>query len=96
MSEHLEAAAAAIGAPAELVERSAAARAQASGASVDDILAAWAGGGSAPTSAAPPQRLQPKQHQPRQRQQRQRQPKTRRLIWPIPRQRLPPFPSRSP
>lgn len=54
MSEHLEAAAAAIGAPAELVERSAAARAQASGASVDDILAAWAGGGSAPAAGSAP------------------------------------------
>jgi len=53
MSEHLEAAAAAIGAPAELVERSATARAQASGGTVDDILAAWAGGGAAPTAPAP-------------------------------------------
>ncbi len=61
MSEHLSAAASALGnAPEALVLRSASARAQATGASVDDILSAWAGGGpvpsgggSAPAAAAP-------------------------------------------
>lgn len=53
MSEHLEAAAAAIGAPADLVEKSAIARAAASGTTVEEVLAAWAGGGTAPTGAAP-------------------------------------------
>ncbi len=52
MSDLLEAASAALGTPAELVRRSAAARAAASGATVDDILAAWSGG--APAPSAPP------------------------------------------
>ena len=43
MSETLAAAAAALGAPEHLVERSAAARAAAEGVSADDLLAAWAG-----------------------------------------------------
>jgi hypothetical protein len=49
----LAAAAAAIGAPEELVQRSAEARAAATGSSVDEIIAAWAGGGSAPAAAPP-------------------------------------------
>lgn len=49
----LAAAAAAIGAPEELVARSAAARATASGTTAEAILAAWGGGGSAPAPAAP-------------------------------------------
>ena len=53
MSEHLAAAAAAVNAPEAMVKRSAEARAKATGASVDDILAAWAGGGSAPAATAP-------------------------------------------
>ncbi|MPZ51509.1 MAG: c-type cytochrome [Acidimicrobiia bacterium] len=48
----LSAAAAAVGAPEELVQRSAEARAQANGTSVEEVLAAWAGGGS-PAAAAP-------------------------------------------
>jgi len=48
----LAAAAAAIGAPEELVQRSANARAAATGGSADEIIAAWAGGGSAPAHAA--------------------------------------------
>ena len=46
----LAAAAAAMGVPEALVKRSA--RARAPGTSVDDILAAWAGGGEAPSAAA--------------------------------------------
>ena len=38
------------GAPEDLVERSAAARAQAEGASVDDVLSSWSGGGELPQS----------------------------------------------
>ncbi len=49
----LAAAASALGAPEAIVRRSAEARAKASGASVDDILAAWAGGTSAPVGAPP-------------------------------------------
>lgn len=45
----LTAAAAALGLPEALVQRSAAARATETGASVDDILAQWAGGETAPT-----------------------------------------------
>lgn len=47
----------ALGVPAELVARSAAARAAASGASVDDILAAWSGG--APAAVATPAPVAP-------------------------------------
>lgn len=54
MSELLAAAAAAMGAPEELVERSAAARAAAAGVSPEEILAAWAGGAPAPAGTAPP------------------------------------------
>ncbi|MCZ6661787.1 MAG: hypothetical protein O6951_02515 [Actinobacteria bacterium] len=52
MSDLLTAAAAALDTPEILVERSAAARAEANGTSVDDVLAAWAGG--APVTAAAP------------------------------------------
>ena len=55
MSENLARAAEAMGAPEILVQRSAEARSSASGVPVEEILAAWAGGGSAPSSppAAP-------------------------------------------
>ena len=45
MSEFIATAAAALGIPEDLVQRSAEARAAETGASVDDVLAAWAGGG---------------------------------------------------
>lgn len=48
----LSAAAAAMGLPEALVQRSAEARAAETGASVDDILAGWAGGEAAPAPAA--------------------------------------------
>jgi hypothetical protein len=50
----LAAAAAAMGVPETLVKRSAEARAKATGASVNEILAAWAGGNEAPATAAAP------------------------------------------
>lgn len=50
----LAAAAAALGIPEALAQRSAEARAAATGTSADEILAAWAGGGSAPAAAAAP------------------------------------------
>ncbi|HEX9848563.1 MAG TPA: cbb3-type cytochrome c oxidase subunit II [Acidimicrobiia bacterium] len=53
MSEKLTAAAAALGLPEALVERSAAARAAETGASADDILTEWAGGEAASASAPP-------------------------------------------
>lgn len=49
----LAAAAAAMGIPEALVQRSADARAAATGTPADEIIAAWAGGGSAPAGAAP-------------------------------------------
>jgi hypothetical protein len=52
VSDLLAAAAAALKAPEVLVQRSAEARAKATGAAVDEILAAWAGGDTAPS--APP------------------------------------------
>jgi len=52
MSDQLDAAAAAMGVPAEIVMRSAEARAQADGTTVDAVLAGWAGG-EAPPAAAP-------------------------------------------
>ena len=54
MSEFLSSAAEKMGVPEALVQRSAEARAKASGTSTDDILAAWAGGEAAPAAAAPP------------------------------------------
>lgn len=51
MSELLSAAAAAMGMPEALVQRSAEARAAETGASTDDILAAWSGGAPAPAAA---------------------------------------------
>ena len=51
MSELSAAAAAALGVPEPIVLRSAAARATETGMSVDDILSAWAGGGSVATPA---------------------------------------------
>jgi hypothetical protein len=53
MSELSAAAAAALGLPEAIVQRSAAARAAETGMSVDDVLAAWAGGGDIPAPAAP-------------------------------------------
>lgn len=43
----------AMGIPADLVSRSAAARATASGTTTEDVLSAWGGGGSVATSPAP-------------------------------------------
>ncbi|MCQ3803558.1 MAG: hypothetical protein OXC98_11050 [bacterium] len=54
MSEFLAQAALAMGAPEELVQRSAEARADADGVAVEEVLRAWAGGGSSPAAAAPP------------------------------------------
>lgn len=48
----LSAAAAALGIPEAIVQRSAAARAAETGMTVDEVLAAWAGGGSVAASAA--------------------------------------------
>jgi hypothetical protein len=58
----LSAAAEALGVPEAIVQRSAAARAAETGMSVDDILAAWAGGGSvagAPSAADTPPEAEP-------------------------------------
>jgi len=49
----LAAASAAMGVPEALVKRSAEARSRATGASVDEILTAWAGGAAAPAAAPP-------------------------------------------
>jgi hypothetical protein len=50
----LSAAADALGVPESIVQRSAAARAAETGMTVDEVLAAWAGGGAAPVSAPTP------------------------------------------
>ena len=57
MSDLSAAAAAALGIPEAIVMRSAAARAAETGMSVDEVLGAWAGGGSidAPAAPAPPE-----------------------------------------
>lgn len=57
MSDLLETAAAAMGIPSALAQRSAAARAAETGSSVDDILSAWTGG--APVAAAAPAQAAP-------------------------------------
>ncbi len=54
MSEFLSAAAAAMGLPEALVQRSAEARAAETGSSVEEILQAWAGGGEVPAPAPEP------------------------------------------
>ena len=54
MSELLTAAATALGTPEAIVQRSAEARATASGTSVDEVLEAWAGGAAVATTTAPP------------------------------------------
>nr|MDE0499925.1 cytochrome c [bacterium] len=53
MSENLARAAEVLGAPEILVQRSAEARAAADGVSVEEVLAAWAGGGAPPSPSAP-------------------------------------------
>ncbi|HSJ27900.1 MAG TPA: hypothetical protein VLB67_06785 [Acidimicrobiia bacterium] len=53
MSEFLAAAASTMNVPEPLVRRSAEARAKATGASLDEVLQAWAGGAAAPAPAAP-------------------------------------------
>ncbi len=53
MSDLSAAAAAALGIPEAIVERSAAARAEETGMTVDDVLTAWAGGGDIPPPAPP-------------------------------------------
>jgi MFS family permease len=53
MSEYLAAAAQALNTTEAIVRRSAEARAKATGVSVDEVLAAWAGGGTVTASAAP-------------------------------------------
>ncbi len=55
MSEFLEAAAKAVGGPAELVLRSAEARAGAEGVSVEEVLQTWAGGSPSATVSSPPE-----------------------------------------
>ncbi|MEX0797181.1 MAG: c-type cytochrome [Acidimicrobiia bacterium] len=57
----LAAAAAALGIPELLVQRSAEARAAETGASVEEVLAAWAGGESGPAPAAKPESSQPEE-----------------------------------
>ena len=52
MSDLLAAAAAKLGSPEHLVERSAAARAEADGIPVEDVLAAWAGGAPTPSEGS--------------------------------------------
>lgn len=59
MSEVLNAAAQALSAPEMLVRRSAEARAKATGVPVEDVLAAWAGGGAVTASTAAPVTPQP-------------------------------------
>jgi Cytochrome C oxidase, mono-heme subunit/FixO len=55
----LAAAAQALNAPESIVQRSAEARSKATGVPVEDVLAAWAGGGAAPSGAAPSGSAQP-------------------------------------
>jgi mono/diheme cytochrome c family protein len=51
----VDTAAESMGIPAELVSRSAAARAEASGSTTEEVLAAWSGGGSVATKAPEPE-----------------------------------------
>ena len=60
MSENLARAAEVLGAPEILVQRSAEARAAADGVSVEEVLAAWAGGGAPPSPSASDPRAFPR------------------------------------
>jgi Cytochrome C oxidase, cbb3-type, subunit III len=60
----LSAAAAALGIPEAIVQRSAAARAAETGMSVDEVLAAWAGGGSVAGASAAPSEPSPAAEEP--------------------------------
>src|SRR5690606_26167795 len=67
MSDLLSAAAAAMGVPEAIAERSARARAAATGQSYEEILAAWAGGeapAAAPTPASRPEPVAPSTEAP--------------------------------
>jgi hypothetical protein len=64
MSDNLAAAAASLGIPEELAQRSAEARSAAGGGTVDDLLAAWAGGVSAPAAAPPTPDSEPQEPTP--------------------------------
>ena len=55
MSDLLAAAAAALGAPEDLVERSAQARAEADGTTYEEVLSAWGGGAPLPAPSAAPE-----------------------------------------
>jgi hypothetical protein len=55
----IAAAAAAMNIPESLVERSAAAKAAATGSSTEEVIAAWAGGAPAPAATPPPAPAQP-------------------------------------
>ncbi|MCJ7726209.1 MAG: cytochrome c [Acidimicrobiia bacterium] len=59
MSDQLAAVAAALGAPPEIVMRSAQARAKADGTTAEAVLAAWSGGEAVPAAAAPAPAAQP-------------------------------------
>ncbi|MEX2280244.1 MAG: hypothetical protein WEA76_09165 [Acidimicrobiia bacterium] len=59
MSEFLSAAASSMNVPETLVKRSAEARSKAAGASVEEVLQAWAGGGPAPSAPAPAPSAEP-------------------------------------
>ena len=64
MSELSAAAAAALGIPEAIVQRSAAARAEETGMTVDEVLAAWAGGGDIPAPSAPAAEPEPAAAEP--------------------------------
>ncbi|HSK07103.1 MAG TPA: c-type cytochrome [Acidimicrobiia bacterium] len=64
MSELSAAAAAALGVPEAIVERSAAARAAETGMSVDEVLSVWAGGGDLPVAAAVEAPTEPSEDSP--------------------------------
>ena len=55
MSDLLAAAAAALGAPEDLVERSAQARAEADGTTYEAVLSSWGGGAPLPAPSAAPE-----------------------------------------
>jgi mono/diheme cytochrome c family protein len=66
MSDLVATAAAALGVPEALVRRSAAARATATGITVDEVLTAWAGGGTLASGAPPPATEEPAAAAPRE------------------------------
>ncbi len=97
MSDQLTAAANAMGIPETLVERSAEARAAETGASTEEILAAWAGGEAAPEAApseAPAEAPEPETKEPAAEESAEEEPAAPEIVIEAPAAEAPESPER--